>query len=190
MEAVKKQACCVRPAKRAGAGGEGDSGLEPKLVALPGRFKSFFLSGFERSECAEVLFEPSREGLPVGGLAQAIHDCVQRCPIDGRRALFSSICLTGGCCAIEGLQACLQAELSTLILPGIAVRVKTPAPLRVNEPLSSERRGAMFATAAYLGAHVMTSILDADCTAEGFVDLADYEEDPQAAQRALIGQRA
>ena len=34
VEAVKKQACCVRPAKRASERGAGDSGLEPKLVAL------------------------------------------------------------------------------------------------------------------------------------------------------------
>tara|TARA_B110000208_G_scaffold190751_1_gene255486 strand:- start:1 stop:1752 length:1752 start_codon:yes stop_codon:yes gene_type:complete len=185
VEHVKRQACCVRPGKGA---------TEPKLVVLPIAHaeSSFYLSGFERSECTEVLFEPAREGLPVGGLARAIYDCVQRCPIDTRRALLGCICLTGGCSAIPGLQGRLQHELDAIALRGISVRVRTPMQsLREGDaPLTATRRTALFTAAAYIGAHVMTAMLDADQTADGFVELADFEEDSAAALRTLIGQRA
>jgi hypothetical protein len=46
--------------------------------------RSVELSAFERSECAEVIFNPSLEGLALSGLADAEWACVQRCPIDTR----------------------------------------------------------------------------------------------------------
>ena len=55
------------------------------------------ISGKARCDAAEILFKPALEGRPIGGLAQAIYDCVGRCPIDTRKDLLDNICLTGKC---------------------------------------------------------------------------------------------
>ena len=146
------------------------------------------LSAYERSEPAEVLFNPSVEGMALGGLADAVWSCVQRCPIDTRRALLSAVCLTGGCCAIPGVAERLQFELNMLAKSAeneSDVIVRSPVP--AGDAPRPAQRTALFGNCAYLGGHVMVSMLDAETTADGFVDLDRFEHDPFAATRALTG---
>jgi len=99
----------------------------------------------ERHQCVEALFQP-RLAQPANweapGLPQAIHDSIQQCDLDVRRALWSSILLTGGNTLFPGLGARLKAELTALVPGNVSVQV-TGSPHR---QCSAWVGGAMLAT--------------------------------------------
>ena len=126
--------------------------------------------------------------MALGGLADAVWGCVQRCPIDTRRALLGAVCLTGGCCAIPGVAERLQRELDELANSAdnaSAVDVRSPVP--AGDAPHPAQRTALFGNCAYRGGHVMVSMLDSETTADGFVELNRFEHDPFAAAAVAPG---
>ncbi len=114
--------------------------------------------------------------MPIGGLAHAIEDCVNRCPIDTRKDLLDNVCLTGGCALIPGLQERLQSELSRL--------APTPVKVKVSDPANP----GLTRNCAYMGAHLMNEIaVDNDNGREGFVLYDEYKADPTAAINRVLG---
>ena len=131
--------------------------------------------------------------------------------IDCRRSLLKAVCLTGGCCAIPGVAERLQYELDRIIAKreeaqqkgksalelrlakaskkpksALSVSVRSPIPTG-SRRLTPAQRTAAFGNCAYLGGHVMVSMLDSDETADGFVEIEDFEDDAQAATQLLTG---
>ena len=134
------------------------------------------ISGKQRCDAAEILFKPALEGRPIGGLAQAIADCVGRCPIDTRKDLLDNVCLTGGCALIPGLQERLQSELQRLSV--------TP----VNVNIADTSNPALTRNCAYMGAHLMTEIaVDNDNGLDGYTEFELYDSDANTAVRQVLG---
>lgn len=71
----------------------------------------------ERFAIPEVLFYPRDAGLPADlvGLAQAIQQSVQACPMQYHPALYKNLWLTGGLSQLPNLEKRLYAELRKLV---------------------------------------------------------------------------
>lgn len=135
------------------------------------------LDAVDRFELTDVLFNPSKLGKPIHGLAAAIHECLQRCPIDTRRDLYKNVIFTGGCCAFEGLPDRVEQELSELAISQVDYQI----PCEAN---ASRKQRKMFQYASYMGAHVSLEMSTDD---EMYCLYETFEEDPNHAISMILG---
>ncbi|XP_059634697.1 uncharacterized protein LOC132277023 [Cornus florida] len=82
--------------------------------------------GAGRFKCPEALFDPSRVGMESGGIHEAVLKSIRRCDMDIRRDMFANVVLSGGTTVISGLADRLLKELSSMVPPGVKVRVVAP----------------------------------------------------------------
>jgi actin, other eukaryote len=75
---------------------------------------SQIMIGDEMFKSAEVLFNPDLIGKEIKGIDFAVHDSIQRTPIDVRKDLYSNIVLSGGTTMIKNLDKRLEKELNFL----------------------------------------------------------------------------
>jgi len=66
----------------------------------------------ERFEVPEALLSPKLVGQDSTGLAQAVVDCVLKCPDDLRASICEHVILTGGSAGFAGLTDRLSAEIN------------------------------------------------------------------------------
>ncbi|KAI8018736.1 hypothetical protein LOK49_LG04G00073 [Camellia lanceoleosa] len=83
--------------------------------------------GAGRFKCPEVLFDPSRNGMELGGgIHETVFKSIRRCDMDIRRDMFANVVLSGGTTVIPGMADRLLKELNSLTPPGVKVRVIAP----------------------------------------------------------------
>jgi len=85
--------------------------------------------GKERFQCAEVLFQPSLMGKEIPGIHELVYQSVERCDLNIRRTLYSTIIVGGGSSMLPGLDKRLQQEIQR----------KLPADVQVNVIASPNR---------------------------------------------------
>ncbi|EDV21739.1 uncharacterized protein TRIADDRAFT_59766 [Trichoplax adhaerens] len=73
-----------------------------KVLTIPGEVRDKMLDAVFKPDCNDI------------SLASMIIDCLLMCPIDIRKDLAASICVTGGCAAIPGFNWRLKEELTVL----------------------------------------------------------------------------
>lgn len=83
--------------------------------------------GTQRFRAPEILFNPSFNGLESKGIHESIYASIQKCDVDIRKDLYSSIVLSGGTTCYENLAERIQTEVSKLAPPAITVKVIAPA---------------------------------------------------------------
>lgn len=104
-----------------------DSGrIQDEAVTLP---DGSTLS-FPRAKicCPELLFNPQIAERHASSLQQMVHDSIQHCPIDIRRALYGSILLSGGTTMFPNTDVRLKLEVAKLANKRVADDVKVAAP--------------------------------------------------------------
>eukprot|EP00300_Choanocystis_sp_HF-7_P004711 c13667_g1_i1.p1 GENE.c13667_g1_i1~~c13667_g1_i1.p1 ORF type:complete len:445 (+),score=86.31 c13667_g1_i1:103-1335(+) len=67
-----------------------------------------------RHLCPEPLFQPSLLGLEVDSVQDLLYKCIQKCPMDTRKALSQNIVISGGSTKFLGFENRLQRELEKL----------------------------------------------------------------------------
>ena len=82
--------------------------------------------GNERFRCPEALFQPALLGMESSGVHEATFDCIQRCDVDIRRALYYSVVLSGGSSMFPGMADRLQKELVNLAPSNMKIKVIAP----------------------------------------------------------------
>lgn len=82
--------------------------------------------GKECGECIEPLFCPSKLGLELPGIHRMCYNSIQKCGMDVRRPLYSSITLCGGGTMSAGFQERMQAEMQALVPDTIKIKVYAP----------------------------------------------------------------
>ena len=79
-----------------------------------------------RSQCPEALFKPFLAGGEGGGIHQLTHEAIGKCESCIRPQLYSNVVLGGGGSLIPGIEARLEAELTTLAPAPREVHVTAP----------------------------------------------------------------
>lgn len=82
--------------------------------------------GNERFRCAEALFQPSLIGMESPGIAEVVHQCISKCPIDVKRQMYGDIILSGGTTLLPNIDKRLETELRPLLPASMKVRVIAP----------------------------------------------------------------
>ena len=78
--------------------------------------------------CPELLFNPALADKPCQSAQQLVHDSIQCCPVDIRRALYRNIVLSGGNTMFENMALRLQGEVGKLVNARVADELKVIAP--------------------------------------------------------------
>ena len=126
--------------------------------------------GTEAFRVPEALFMPSIAGSKSDGVQQLIHTSLEKCDIDVRKELYSTIMLSGGTSMFHGLPERMEKEIIALATPSMKVRViATP-----------ERKNAV-----WLGGSVFGSL---DAFPQMMIDYSEYlEEGVQIVHRKNYG---
>nr|UEK51544.1 actin-related protein 6 [Parasacculina yatsui] len=80
----------------------------------------------ERFSIPELLFRPSDAGIDQMGVAEALMDAVNACPLDARSHLLDNIVLTGGSTKFAGFAQRLQSEVRSMAPDDLQVRISAP----------------------------------------------------------------
>ena len=80
----------------------------------------------ERFRTAEVLFRPELVGKETEGIHYVAYDSVERCEMNIRNNLLSTIVLSGGTTMLPGFAERLQDEISQMLLGSAEVKVVAP----------------------------------------------------------------
>lgn len=120
VKAVKEQACYVayNPAKME------EDFRGPRDYILPDG-KPMKL-GAEQYAAPEVLFNPALVGAEYRGVHQCLADCISRCDIDLRKALYYDVVLAGGSTMFSGFGQRLLNEVRKLAPPDTKLRISAP----------------------------------------------------------------
>jgi actin-related protein len=78
--------------------------------------------------CPELMFNPSLAEKPCQSVQTLVHDSIQCCPVDIRRAMYRNIVLSGGNTMFEGTDKRLQAEVGKLVNARVADELRVIAP--------------------------------------------------------------
>lgn len=114
--------------------------------------------GTEAFRCPEALFTPSIAGSQSDGIQQLIHTSLEKCDIDVRKELYSTIMLCGGTSMFHGLPERMEKEIVALATPSMKVHViATP-----------ERKNAV-----WLGGSVFGSL---EAFPQMMIDQSEYQE--------------
>ena len=81
----------------------------------------------QRIRCPEALFQPSLIGKEGSGIVQACYDSIQKCDIDLRHSLYTTIVLSGGTSMFEGLQERFTKEMKNLAPESMKMEIKVHA---------------------------------------------------------------
>ena len=81
----------------------------------------------QRIRCPEALFKPSLMGKEGNGICQACYDSIQKCDIDLRHSLYTSIILSGGTSMFKGLEERFTKEIQELAPPAMKMEIKVHA---------------------------------------------------------------
>ena len=80
--------------------------------------------GNERFLCPEAYFQPHLLGLEEPGVHRTLHDTIQTCDLDCRRALYSNIIMSGGSTLIPGFSDRLMKEMSGLVPSSVKMKIQ------------------------------------------------------------------
>ncbi|XP_043228774.1 uncharacterized protein LOC122384970 [Amphibalanus amphitrite] len=83
--------------------------------------------GVGRFQAPESLFSPHIWGLDQPGLHELVHKAIEACPVESRRELLRTVCLSGGVTQLPGLAERLQLELDQLATGPFTPRVHASA---------------------------------------------------------------
>ena len=114
----------------------------------------------ERIRCPEVLFYPSLIGNTGKGLGESCYDSINKCDIDMRKVLYSTVILSGGNSMFNGLIERLTKELKALSPESMKEEVKVIA--------SPERKYAI-----WIGGSILSNISTFDVM---WITKNEYEE--------------
>ena len=115
--------------------------------------------GTEAFRCPEALFTPSIAGSQSDGIQQLIHTSLEKCDIDVRKELYSTIMLSGGTSMFHDLPERMEKEIVALATPSMKVHViATP-----------ERKNAV-----WLGGSVFGSL---EAFPQMMIDHSEYQEE-------------
>ena len=107
-------------------------------------------------ECTEILFQPSKTGLQIPGVHEALYKSIMKCDIDIRKELFSNCVLSGGNTLFSGFVDRLQKEMK-LLAPAENIEIFAP----------QERKYS-----TWIGGSILASL----STFQGWISKEDYEE--------------
>lgn len=129
---VKENCCSIRV----------EDEIESLRYELPDG--TFINLNSERSECAEILFNPRLCGVKSEGLHMIIRDVIKKCDETIQTDLFKNILLIGGTSKIEGLKERLKNEIKSIVPLNTKVNVSC-----CNEEYPSWIGGKIFASLPY-----------------------------------------
>jgi actin-related protein len=115
--------------------------------------------GTEYFRCPEALFTPSIAGSASDGIQQFIHIALERCDVDVRKELYSSIVLCGGTSMFRGLAERMEKEVVALATPQ----------MKVNVTATPERKNSV-----WLGGSVLGSL---DAFPQMMIDQTEYRDE-------------
>jgi len=131
--------------------------IAPINIQMPsGEAFSYTNEGFKT---AEVLFQPSIAGINTDSVHQLIFTALERCDMDVRKEMYSSIVLSGGTSMFRGLPERVEKEVIAMALPTMKVKV-------IAKP---ERKNAV-----WIGGSVLGSL---DAFPMMMIDKAEYKEE-------------
>jgi centractin len=82
--------------------------------------------GPERFRAPEILFDPERIGLEYQGVHQIVVEAIARTDMDLRKALYSSIVLSGGSTLTKGFGDRLLHEVQRLAVKDMRIKIFAP----------------------------------------------------------------
>jgi centractin len=82
--------------------------------------------GPERFRAPEILFDPERIGLEYQGVHQIVVEAIARTDMDLRKALYSSIVLSGGSTLTKGFGDRLLHEVQRLAVRDMRIKIYAP----------------------------------------------------------------
>lgn len=115
---VKEQCCYValdfEKEYEEAVGSEDEEGkMEKATVNLPDGTK--IEVGKARFCCPELFFQPGLAKKDCRAIHDTVHGCVQMCPIDCRRTLYSNLVLSGGSTMFKNFDTRLRNEVMALV---------------------------------------------------------------------------
>jgi len=113
----------------------------------------------ETFRCPEALFTPSIARSTSNGVQGLIHGALEKCDLDVRKELYTTIVLTGGTSMFRGLAERMEKEIVALAAPQ----------MKVNVIATPERRNAV-----WLGGSVLGSL---DAFPQMMIDRAEFQEE-------------
>lgn len=82
--------------------------------------------GPEAFRAPEILFHPRLVGSEDSGFHQMLHEAITSADVDLRKALYTSVLLSGGTTLLEGLGKRLLNELKQLAPPSLKIKITAP----------------------------------------------------------------
>jgi centractin len=124
VQEIKEQHCRIAfdPLKE-----EEDSGFPAQSNAvfrLPDNSK--INVGPEAFRAPEILFHPRLVGSEDNGFHTMLHEAITSADVDLRKALYTSVLLSGGTTLLEGLGKRLLNELKALAPPSLKIKITAP----------------------------------------------------------------
>lgn len=79
--------------------------------------------GHERYRAPECLFNPNLIGLDIGGVGNAIYQCIMKSDLDIRKVLCENFILSGGSTMFPGLKGRITKEINRIIPTSLSLKV-------------------------------------------------------------------